>query len=789
MGNDSLRISQALPTVTCSKCGFPMSLDEVGSHVCTAILSMPSILESPPQTSSHRLHDNAPHLSGSSSESVRQVQPASSNAKSVLGRLNNIKAGPLDSIGMRRPAQSGRHGPIQSRDPRATMVALHVRTDGGKRFQGDLDPAKPSPPLRSAGSRYWPSDDDVSSMISARSAGSAQSQRSLRSAGTGRHTPVLTDLPDELYSSSLDNSGPYHHVSTKFKPDIFKSTDSLQSVSSTQTKAFGAARLKKKAVYGDEWEERGVESDSIISLLPEAPMRQGMQRMPLQPRLNTMSSSSAISRTTMPPRSQDSTASSTSLSGSHTSMPQPVAQQHVRPMKLDDWHRQRQQDRVAPPLAYNGYTTQFRHNDYDLGTQPSSSRTRETSNHARSLVSHTQSHARRETSSSLGTVLTTSTFESARSSASSASPISTFNYTQPKIDRSISITPTPYHEIDDETPKAFIQQAVRMPLIAVKQTMTRSSTDQSFDRLLDDIGSSMKGLEAPKPISETVDNSPSSNYSSNDSPERPDPKTSPSLIPRRTLGSPASLQSKETSSSTSTSTNSYSRTRQRSPVRTTKSKPLVNCRGCESPITGKSISSKDGKLKGKWHKACFACKTCHTPFPDNTEFYVFDDAPYCRIHYHAQNHSLCAQCGEAIEGECIASNTVGSSDRFHVSCYAIATQSQDTQTKPRQAMTTGTGVRTNLSSGEYSDIHKSSAHSGRDANHVQARQYGRAPRWPKQMESQAQAYAGSEGASGSGSGSASRVGIGGGMGVAGQVPAAQHTTTTRTTTPQNYARF
>jgi hypothetical protein len=35
-----------------------------------------------------------------------------------------------------------------------------------------------------------------------------------------------------------------------------------------------------------------------------------------------------------------------------------------------------------------------------------------------------------------------------------------------------------------------------------------------------------------------------------------------------------------------------------------------NCRGCGDKITGKSVSSADGRLTGRYHKECFVCKTC-----------------------------------------------------------------------------------------------------------------------------------------------------------------------------------
>lgn len=49
------------------------------------------------------------------------------------------------------------------------------------------------------------------------------------------------------------------------------------------------------------------------------------------------------------------------------------------------------------------------------------------------------------------------------------------------------------------------------------------------------------------------------------------------------------------------------------------------------------------------------------PFPDK-EFYVHDGKPLCAYHYHEANKSLCASCGEPIEGPCAVSHT---GDRYH----------------------------------------------------------------------------------------------------------------------------
>ncbi|KAI6028469.1 hypothetical protein F5J12DRAFT_381505 [Pisolithus orientalis] len=90
---------------------------------------------------------------------------------------------------------------------------------------------------------------------------------------------------------------------------------------------------------------------------------------------------------------------------------------------------------------------------------------------------------------------------------------------------------------------------------------------------------------------------------------------------------------------------------------------LPKCRRCNLPIEKQAVSSRDGQLKGKYHRGCFNCHACHQPFPDK-EFYVFDGKPFCAYHYHEANDSLCAaaSCGQPIEGPC-AVNHAGR--RYH----------------------------------------------------------------------------------------------------------------------------
>lgn len=126
------------------------------------------------------------------------------------------------------------------------------------------------------------------------------------------------------------------------------------------------------------------------------------------------------------------------------------------------------------------------------------------------------------------------------------------------------------------------------------------------------------------------------------------------------------------------------------------------CRGCGLAIIGKSVSSRDGKLSGRWHKECFGCAKCqthdfqrgnvvnnnshitnHHPHPSTTtttpqlpplpttrsvEFYILNDSPLCHLCYHEDNNSLCAICGTGIEGECLDDGV----SRYHPACLRCA---------------------------------------------------------------------------------------------------------------------
>ncbi|KAL5336557.1 hypothetical protein BJX70DRAFT_276349 [Aspergillus crustosus] len=106
-------------------------------------------------------------------------------------------------------------------------------------------------------------------------------------------------------------------------------------------------------------------------------------------------------------------------------------------------------------------------------------------------------------------------------------------------------------------------------------------------------------------------------------------------------------------------------------------RPRGPCRGCGEMIMGKSISSADGRLTGRYHRACFTCFQCRSPF-ETSDFYVLNDRPFCAQHYHERNGSLCATCYTGIEGEYLETNErtgPGPADhqKFHPECLRCRT--------------------------------------------------------------------------------------------------------------------
>ncbi|OJD16349.1 hypothetical protein AJ78_03483 [Emergomyces pasteurianus Ep9510] len=117
------------------------------------------------------------------------------------------------------------------------------------------------------------------------------------------------------------------------------------------------------------------------------------------------------------------------------------------------------------------------------------------------------------------------------------------------------------------------------------------------------------------------------------------------------------------------------------PARTATRTPVGRknrCRGCHQIIVGKSVSSADGRLTGRWHKACFVCHTCSSPF-QTADFYVLDNLPYCAQHYHELNGSLCGSCNMGIEGQYLETEEEnenfagGTRKKYHPGCFRCHT--------------------------------------------------------------------------------------------------------------------
>ncbi|XP_021259263.1 leupaxin isoform X3 [Numida meleagris] len=72
------------------------------------------------------------------------------------------------------------------------------------------------------------------------------------------------------------------------------------------------------------------------------------------------------------------------------------------------------------------------------------------------------------------------------------------------------------------------------------------------------------------------------------------------------------------------------------------------CQGCERPLTDNYLSA----LQGVWHPECFVCADCLSNFA-NGSFFELEGRPYCELHFHQRQGSVCHGCGHPITGRCI----------------------------------------------------------------------------------------------------------------------------------------
>lgn len=102
----------------------------------------------------------------------------------------------------------------------------------------------------------------------------------------------------------------------------------------------------------------------------------------------------------------------------------------------------------------------------------------------------------------------------------------------------------------------------------------------------------------------------------------------------------------------------------------------LKCQGCDRPVTDNYLSA----LQGIWHPECFVCavsgqraggdagasvppeavpafpvsfpQECLSGFA-NGSFFELEGRPYCELHFHQRQGSICHGCGRPVTGRCI----------------------------------------------------------------------------------------------------------------------------------------
>ncbi|XP_038262079.1 leupaxin [Dermochelys coriacea] len=87
------------------------------------------------------------------------------------------------------------------------------------------------------------------------------------------------------------------------------------------------------------------------------------------------------------------------------------------------------------------------------------------------------------------------------------------------------------------------------------------------------------------------------------------------------------------------------------------------CRACERPVMDNYLST----LQGVWHPECFVCGDCFSSFTTGS-FFELDGHPYCELHFHQRQGSLCHGCEKPITGRCISAM----GHRFHPEHFICA---------------------------------------------------------------------------------------------------------------------
>ncbi|XP_072841542.2 leupaxin isoform X1 [Pogona vitticeps] len=89
----------------------------------------------------------------------------------------------------------------------------------------------------------------------------------------------------------------------------------------------------------------------------------------------------------------------------------------------------------------------------------------------------------------------------------------------------------------------------------------------------------------------------------------------------------------------------------------------LKCRGCDKPVFDHYLSA----LNAVWHPECFVCGDCFCSFDDGS-FFELNGRPYCELHFHRHQGTVCQGCGKPIVGRCVSA--VG--HRFHPEHFVCA---------------------------------------------------------------------------------------------------------------------
>ncbi|XP_053141212.1 leupaxin [Hemicordylus capensis] len=73
------------------------------------------------------------------------------------------------------------------------------------------------------------------------------------------------------------------------------------------------------------------------------------------------------------------------------------------------------------------------------------------------------------------------------------------------------------------------------------------------------------------------------------------------------------------------------------------------CRSCDRPVMDQYLSA----LNAVWHPECFVCGDCMCSFA-NGSFFELDGRPYCELHFHYRQGTVCHGCGKPIVGRCVS---------------------------------------------------------------------------------------------------------------------------------------